>query len=233
MLDMTEMSFSLNVLLSGLLLAACGVEAPPTADDDGMRITGASASSSGTTTSSSTGASSTSSGAGGSASSSSSSGSGGMGGQGGDCVDIGLGEPNEAEGAAHALAGDPIEDCDGDGGTITGVIGPGDSDWFTYVGDDTIGCVVDPERTFNAEGPLRLCKFLRCVDNGATTTFTCPSGTTDATSPGGRDGCCGTSGFQIDDVDCSGTIDEDTEVFIRIDRPSGTGCTSYSLSYHY
>jgi len=234
MSDMTQMSFFSSVFLAGSLVVACGTEVPETPEDDGMRITGASSSAMGSTT----GASTSVSGAGGAATStstgtSSSSAVGGGGGQGGACVDIGLGEPNEAEGAAHALSGDPIEDCDGDGGMVTGVIGPGDSDWFTYIGDDTLGCVVDAQRSFSSDGPLRICKFVRCVDNGATTSFSCPSGTASATSPEGRDGCCGTSGFEIDDVDCSGTLDEDAEVFIRIDRESGTGCTSYSLSYHY
>lgn len=157
-----------------------------------------------------------------------------MGGEGGgDCVDIGLGEPNESEGSAFPLKGNPIEDCDGDGGMISGVIAPGDTDWFTYQGDDVIGCSVDPTRSFTNGGGLRLCKFIRCVDSGATTEFTCPGGTTEATSPEGRDGCCSASGFTIDDVNCTGTLDEDTEVFIRVDRPTGTGCTSYSVSYHY
>lgn len=228
---MPEMKSSWFALLAAHLCVACGAEAPVIPEDDGTRITGASSSAMATTN----GASTSVSGAGGAVgtSTSSSSGAGGAGGEGGACVDIGLGEPNEAEGSAYALSGDPIEDCDGDGGSITGVIGPGDSDWFTYIGDDTLGCVVDAQRSFSSDAPLRICKFIRCIDSGATTSFSCPSGTISATSPGGRDGCCGSSGFEIDDVDCSGTLDEDTEVFIRIDRESGPGCTSYSLSYHY
>lgn len=227
---MTEMNSWSGVLLAGMLFVACGTEAPATPEDDGSRITGVS-SSVATTNASSTSVT----GVGGATSSgtSSSSGMGGAGGEGGSCIDIGLGEPNESEGSAFALSGSPIEDCDGDGGSITGIIGPGDSDWFTYIGDDTFGCTVDAVRSFTSSDPLRLCKFVRCVDSGATTTFSCPSGTVGATSPEGRDGCCGTLGFEIDDIDCSGTLDEDTEVFIRIDRQSGTGCTSYSLSYHY
>jgi len=229
---MREVSFLASVLLGGALGGACGGEAPVVPEDDGTRITGVTSSAMSATS----GASTTVGGGGGAAttaSSTSSSGAGGAGGQGGSCVDIGLGEPNEGEEVAFALSGEPIEDCDGDGGMITGVIGPGDTDWFTYVGNDTLGCVVDATRSFSSDAPLRLCKFVRCVDNGATTSFSCPGGTVSATSPGGRDGCCGTSGFDIDDINCSGTLDEDAEVLIRVDRESGTGCTSYSLSYHY
>ncbi|MEM6788062.1 MAG: hypothetical protein AAF715_11145 [Myxococcota bacterium] len=226
--------------------AACGSSDEPMGPDDEIPIAGASSvgvggpAMGGPTGGPTTGAGTGAGGAGGMSATTSSTmitvttataatGSGGAGG----CVDNGVGEPNESEGTAWPLSGVPIEDCDGDGGMVSGTLGPGDFDWFTYEGDDVFMCVVDPTRSFTSSGPLRLCKFVACTDPNATTTFTCPSGTVDAQSAGGRAGCCGMAGFEIDDLDCTGTLDENAEVWVRIDRPSGTGCDSYTLSYHY
>ena len=149
------------------------------------------------------------------------------------CNDIGLGEPNESEGTAWSLETVLVEDCDGDGGSITGTIAPGDVDWFTYDGDDTTFCVVNPERTISqSQTGIRLCKFIECVGGG--TTITCPGGTTDATSPEGRVGCCSNAGFEVSDVNCPG-LDENTHVYIRVDQPGGDSstCNDYTLTYHY
>jgi hypothetical protein len=219
-----------------LVIAACAagdsVEDP---NDDGTVITGVGGGSTATSSSSvSSSAVSSSSGVGGSGGSSSTSGTG----AGGDvpaCPDLGVGEPNESENNAFPLKASAISDCDGDGGMVTGTIaGQNDIDWFTYEGDDTFGCVVDPTRSFTqSESGLRLCKFFECFSGN--TEFSCPSGTTAATSPGSRPGCCGTAGFDVTNLNCTGTTDEHVQVYLRVDRPGATAatCNHYSLSYHY
>ena len=213
---------------------ACGggTESTTGGGGEGGFITGAggstSSSGNGSSTSSSSLSSSSSVGAGGE-------GAGSVGGAGGSpptCTDIGLGEPNQSEGSAWKLKGDPIDDCDGDGGSITGTLAPGDVDWFYYQGNDAL-CVVDPTRSLSqSQGGARLCKYAECVSG--TLTVDCPSGTTTDTSPEGRSGCCGSSGFDID-VNCAGTIDDDTLIYIRIDQPGGGAevCNDYTLAYHY
>jgi hypothetical protein len=162
-----------------------------------------------------------------------------MGGEGGmppACPDPSPAEQNESENTAFALAAQPIDDCDGSGSSIQGVIaGANDVDWYTYVGDDSFGCVVDPTRSFTqSQGGLRLCKFMECVDANAVTEITCGGGSSPATSPQGRDGCCGTAGF-VADVNCTGSTDDITEVYIRLDQPGANAstCNSYTLDYHY
>jgi hypothetical protein len=187
-------------------------------------------------TSSQTTSVSTTTGAGGAASSSSAS-SSGAGGEEPACPDNALSEQNESETTAYKVKAEPIDDCDGSGDLVEGVLaGASDVDWYFYLGDDSSFCVVDPSRALTqSEDGLRLCKFVRCTDSSATTEFSCPSGTTPETSPEGRDGCCGTGAFDIDDVNCTGSFDETTEVYIRIDQPDATSatCNGYTLTYHY
>lgn len=218
-----------------MLVFACGsgdeVGSP---DDDGAVITGAGG---GVSTSSTSASSASSSSAASTSTSSSASGSGG-GGSGGmapTCPDLGVGEPNENESNAFSLEATAISDCDGDGGTVSGTIaGAGDVDWFTYDGDDGAGCVVDPTRSLTqSESGLRLCKFFECLSGE--TERSCPGGTTEETSPEGRSGCCGTAGFDVTDLNCTGTTDEHVHVYVRIDQPGANAstCNDYSLSYHY
>jgi hypothetical protein len=170
-------------------------------------------------------------------------GAGGVGGQGAtgaggsQCVDIGIGEANQTEQTAFSLSIAPISDCDGDGGVISGTVaGPSDVDWFTYRGDDTGTCSVDPYVFFDTADPgVRICVFLECVA-GATELTACPQGSDTSVSPGGRQGCCSTSGFDIaDNFNCSGSMDDDAYVYMRIDHPQAPPeiCDSYVLSYHY
>lgn len=139
-------------------------------------------------------------------------------------------EDNNDEASATVLA--PAEDCDARGGMAAGVLdGDDDVDWFRYDGDDTAGCVVDPERTLAANGTLRLCKFVECQGNLADTEITCPEGVTQSISPDGRPGCCSDDGFAFDDIDCPG-IDDDAAVYLRVDQP-GAMCVAYTIAYHY
>jgi hypothetical protein len=218
------------VASAALLVWACGGGGSTTAPaDDGPVITGAGGASSGAVVSSSA--------VGGGLPTASSSGSGGSAGAGGatSCVDIALGEPNESETTAYRLKAAAIDDCDGSGDTINGVIaGFQDVDWYFYEGDDGIGCSVDPTRSLTqSESGLRICKYFECI-SGDTEVDDCPSGTTPALSPENRPGCCGTSGFDVG-LNCGGTLDEHAYVYIRIDQPGGNlaTCNGYSLDYHY
>jgi hypothetical protein len=96
-------------------------------------------------------------------------------------------EPNDDEAAAVDLG--TINDDDDNGGSVAGVLDhEADADWFSYVGDDDVGYVVDPTRDVTADAPVRLCKFAECLEG--TTEVNCPPGTDMAMSPGGRPGCC-------------------------------------------
>ena len=147
---------------------------------------------------------------------------------------------NDTEASATVLEADPMSDC-ADAVDRSGVLNGGsDVDWYRYEGEDNLyPCVVNPTQLFdNASSAARLCAFFECVDPQATTVFTCPESTTQATSPQGRFGCCQTSStadFTIDDMNCTGTWSEDVYVYIRVDDPSGTAgtCTSYVLQYSY
>lgn len=213
------------------LLVACSPESTIQEPvDNGEVITGTGGSDE---TSSNT--TSTTSGAGGASSSSASSGAGGS--EPPSCPDTAMSEQNESETTAYKVKAEAIDDCDGSGDLVEGVLaGANDVDWFYYTGDDSSFCVVDPSRALTqSEDGLRLCKFVRCTDSSATTEFSCPSGTTPETSPEGRDGCCGSSAFDIGDLNCTGSLDESAEVYIRIDQPDATSatCNGYTLTYHY
>jgi hypothetical protein len=218
-------------LLLAVPLAALACSSGDTegeSDGGGGLINGGGGTGAGTTTTS-TGSSSSSS--------SSSTGTGGSSasGEGGACVDIGLGESNQSEDTAFKLKAEAISDCDGAGDSVSGTIaGADDIDWFFYEGNDQMGCVVNPTRGMStAFSGLRLCVFFQCL-NG-TTTLTCPSSTTAATSPHNRIGCCGSAGFEVEDLECSGTWDEHVYVYMRVDDPAATAetCSDYVLSYHY
>ncbi len=160
-------------------------------------------------------------------------GSGGAGGA-AECLDIGLGEPNESESQAFELKNGAITECNDQGGTLKGIIASGDTDWFRYEGDDGLGlCVVDPSRTLSPDDQgLRVCVYPECFAGG--TKFTCPSPTTPDTSPSLRPGCCHNQGFTITNLNCPG-FDEHVTVYIRVDHPNANAstCVSYELGYHF
>jgi hypothetical protein len=153
------------------------------------------------------------------------------------CVDTGLGEANETEETAYPLSVLPITDCDGAGGLLSGVIaGSGDVDWFTYRGTDTLTCGVDPTVLLDTTAPdLRVCLFLECVANTTTEIGGCPAGSDAAVSPSGRAGCCDSTGITLDALTCTGSIADDSFVYMRVDHPAAppATCDSYVLSYHF
>lgn len=144
------------------------------------------------------------------------------------CNDTGPGETNDTESKAYSLGA--IDDCDGSGSSVLGVIaGAGDVDWYKFTGDDVSFCSVDATRDLTASEALRICKYAQCVNGTATPD--CPDGTAADTSPDGRPGCCALQGFSMG-VDCSG-LDDDASIYIRIDSLDDAQCVSYSLDFHY
>jgi hypothetical protein len=159
---------------------------------------------------------------------------GGAGGGGEDCDLDDAYEPNDTEAIAHSLTTEPIDDCDGSGSQVSGAItSPADVDWFVYRGDDTALCAVNPTAAIVGGSGLRLCQYAVCL-SADTTIDDCPDGTSSATSPDGREGCCGSDGFEID-FNCSGSLDEDGHVYVSVDMPDAEPgvCNGYVLSYHY
>lgn len=140
-------------------------------------------------------------------------------------------EPNDNE-ESPTLLGE-VDDDDDDGGSIFGTLdGPDDIDWYRYSGNDTLLGNVDPARFVKANGHLRLCKFAECEGGVGVTEFDCPAETEAATSPAGRPGCCAPTGIPLGDANCTGGIDDDMQVFIRLDQAE-QACVDYELLYHY
>jgi hypothetical protein len=136
-------------------------------------------------------------------------------------------EPNNNIGQATYLGA--IDDCDSSELTFSGVLGDNDVDWFVYDASDDFLCAVGPDRTISADGQIRLCKYPTCV-NG-TPDFTCP-GDTSPDMSNGLSGCCSTSQITMD-LDCLGFTSDDAIIYLRIDKPGGFSCVSYSGTFHF
>jgi len=162
-------------------------------------------------------------------------GAGGMG-QGGVTTSSGGGpdctndanEPNDSEQQATDMG--TIDDCNGSGFGFAGVLANNDVDWFSYDGQDTFGCSVDPSRSITADAQARVCKYFDC--GSADEDVTCSANTQADTSPSGRPGCCGQTVVEPT-INCLGTSSDDATVYLRIDKPSGFSCVSYSVDLHY
>lgn len=158
----------------------------------------------------------------------------GTGGQGGAaCANTDPGEPNDSEAMAYSI-GD-LGCSDDKGGFIYGVLdGPADQDWFAYDGKDTVTCSVNPTSGVTvSSGIARVCAYFECAGKAPTSVGTCPAGTTSDTSPEGRPGCCGSASFTVD-LNCKGTIDDSSRVYLRVDDPTKASvCAPYTLSFHY
>jgi hypothetical protein len=144
-------------------------------------------------------------------------------------------EPNDIESQAHWLG--MITDSDGDGSSIMGKLdGNTDFDWFAYHGVDGWSAVVNPWASVNVNA-LELCIHAECVNGLASTSVTCPQGTTQQPSPQGRPGCCATNtaneGFEID-MSCGGWFSDDSAyIYMRVSGAQAGVCQSFSLSYHF
>lgn len=140
-------------------------------------------------------------------------------------------EPNDDEADATDLG--MINDNDGDGGIVSGSLHhAGDVDWYRYQGDDDITGNVDPARNVVSSAGLRLCKFIECDNGLAETEFECPAGTQYALSTMARPGCCASDGIALADLNCTGVLEDNAMVYLRVDMPEEE-CVTYSVAYHY
>jgi hypothetical protein len=143
------------------------------------------------------------------------------------CDDTGQAEPNDGEGSAGDIG--VLDDCDGSGGYLEGVLSGNDVDWYTYQGNDGFGCVVDASRSIESDGEVRVCQFFDC--SGEMVDIGCPEGTAAETSPEGRNGCCSQDPFEVG-IDCPG-LNDSANVYVRVDKPPAYACVHYTLTLHY
>ena len=61
----------------------------------------------------------------------------------------------------------------------------------------------------------------------------CPNGSQFMASPGGRPGCCGSQGFDLDAYNCDGDDDDSANVYIRLDQAQEDECVNYMVDYHF
>lgn len=145
--------------------------------------------------------------------------------------DVDLLEPNDEEDAPTLLG--ELSDDDDKGGSIFGTLnGPEDVDWYRYTGDDDAFSFVDPSRFVDATAGVRFCKFAECENGLDNTEFPCPDGTEQATSPAGRPGCCAPLGMEIGDANCSGVVEDNMFIYMRVDQGE-EACVDYQLIYHF
>jgi hypothetical protein len=131
-------------------------------------------------------------------------------------------EPNDTTATARTLG--TIDDCDGSGKSVSGVLSTSsDVDVLTFDGTDSFGCSVNP--TVTATGPVRVCIKATCK-SGTTEFKSCPKGTPTGTE------CCGTT-VELE-LNCTGTTSDDAKIAITV-RGDGSSltCAGYSLAYHY
>jgi hypothetical protein len=132
-------------------------------------------------------------------------------------------EPNDTPSTARALGG--IDDCDGSGATIVGVLSSSsDVDVVTFDGSDSFGCSVNPY--VKTTGPVKICLKPTCK-SGTTELKSCPKGTL----TGGE--CCGTTEVELE-INCTGTTSDDAKITMTVrSNGSSSACAGYSLAYHY
>ena len=126
---------------------------------------------------------------------------------------------------------DTINDCDSNGSIVHGTLeGSGDNDWFTFRGEDDLGCSVNPNFGLYSPEDAMLCAYFLC-DNGGDN-VSCPSDATEDTSPEGMSGCCTDSKFLETGLNCKG-MDDSSQVYIHVYAPDNTACQLYDVQYHY
>ncbi len=141
-------------------------------------------------------------------------------------------EDNDTESNAAEL---PAQSDCSDGASFAGVLeGVMDTDWFKYAGSDDfgIGCSTDPTRSVSSSAAVRFCKYIQCMDDSVPD-FTCPDGADSATSPDGRPGCCSATGFTIDYVCGSSSLNDDSAWVYMSLKTTTNACVTYSVDYDF
>lgn len=147
-----------------------------------------------------------------------------------DCKESGPGEPgNNDQATAYDLG--TIDDDDGDGNKVCASLGdPADADWYKYSGTDSAGTVVDPYTIVTTDASARVCVYFECESGSPD--FKCPPDASAKTAPLGQPGCCNRGELPIE-FDCSGAVDDNATVWIRVDNPDALACVPYGLTFHY
>ncbi len=146
----------------------------------------------------------------------------------GTCYDPG--DPGGSESTAKDLPN--IDDCDGSGGTKTGVAaGVVDTDFYHFKASDTFLCTISPTASSKTAG-LELCMFSKCQTGTSTDFQGCTQGTEKTSSLGVKGCCVNTPGTLAYDYNCNGTTDEAADVFIRV-KGTTDACQVYSFSYNF
>ncbi len=145
-----------------------------------------------------------------------------------NCPDNGFGEPNESQATANNLG--TISDADNAGQSFCAVLsGTNDVDWFTYKGSDQLFSEVDPFQSISNGTKGRFCAFYKC--SSGSTTLMCLGNSTPETAPDGQSGCCSTNPFSVS-LEC-GSVNDDAQVWFRIDNPDVEACVPYQVTFHY
>ena len=143
-------------------------------------------------------------------------------------------EPNNGEIQAAFLP--PITDDDGDMAQVSGELqSPNDEDWFRFEGTDTSFSVVNPYAQVNITA-LTLCMYAECTDGLELTEVTCPEGTTQQPSPGGRPGCCaqGADGIEMELSCMAGYLgSDDAYIYMSVTGSEPGICQEFTIGYHY
>lgn len=140
--------------------------------------------------------------------------------------------PGLEQEATHAVD----QSCRGSAAQLESILnGAADKDWFTYFISESEACGPGlPSLNFDlvTSAPLRLCVFIECTETELVEIY-CGGSSQAAASPGGRGGCCNSSGEGIDlQMECV-RVPENAQIFIRVDKARNNQCIDYSISYDH
>lgn len=117
-------------------------------------------------------------------------------------------------------------------GLIGTLDGP-ETDWYRYFGNEgVVLCAERPEATVVAAIEVEVCTYIECLE-GTASAVSCAGGSSSATSPEARPGCCGSAQAQIDDYECGGFLTpKNVDVWISV-ASTEEACEDYELSYAF
>lgn len=117
-------------------------------------------------------------------------------------------------------------------GLIGTLDGP-ETDWYRYFGNEgVVLCAEQPEATVAAAIEVEVCAYIECLE-GTASAVVCAGGSSSATSPEGRPGCCGSGQTRIDDYECGGFLSpKNVDVWISV-ASTEEACEDYALSYAF
>ena len=144
------------------------------------------------------------------------------------CEDRPDAEPNDDEASA-------IELGDHDCGVLAEMQGAADNtdiDWWTYDGIDDGMCGEDTIVIINADQDLDVCMYFECEMGNAQ--VVCAAASTEAISPDGRPGCCGSGSTQYTTTSCLGAAVSDSgTIYMSVAGPEDPVCVPYDIAYRF